>query len=223
MLDHTAVAGLTTNLDFLRRLARHPALHAAALDTGFIARHAADLLHAPEAAPLAALALAARPPAPGASPWQRRDAFRLHGAAERLALVEDASGPRRITLRETPATVTAETEGEPAITLPNGPAPGDAVLHQGRLWLLRPLDPYAPAAGEAAAENRLSAPIPGRVVQVLVAVGDAVAKGQLLAVLEAMKTEIKLTAPRDGIVAHLGCAAGESVEEGTEIVTLADA
>jgi 3-methylcrotonyl-CoA carboxylase alpha subunit len=223
MLDRTGVAGLATNLDFLRRLARHPALHAMALDTGFIARHAEDLLHAPEAAPLEALALAARPPAPGPSPWERRDAFRLHGAAERVALIEDATGPRRLTLRETPATVTAEAEGEPAITLDPGPAPGEVVRHAGRVWILRTLDPYAPAGGEAAVENRLSAPIPGRVVQLLVGVGDAVAKGQLLAVLEAMKTEIKVLAPRDGVVAHLGCAAGESVEEGTEIVTLADA
>jgi 3-methylcrotonyl-CoA carboxylase alpha subunit len=48
-----------------------------------------------------------------------------------------------------------------------------------------------------------------------------VTKGQLLAVLEAMKTEIKITAPRDGVIAHLGCAEGESIEEGTEIVSFA--
>jgi 3-methylcrotonyl-CoA carboxylase alpha subunit len=55
----------------------------------------------------------------------------------------------------------------------------------------------------------------------LVAVGDAVTKGQLLAVLEAMKTEIKISAPRDGVIGHLGCAEGESIEEGTEIVRFA--
>ena len=53
------------------------------------------------------------------------------------------------------------------------------------------------------------------------AVGDRVARGQVVAILEAMKTELRITAPADGIVAHLGCAAGDSVEEGTEIVTLA--
>jgi 3-methylcrotonyl-CoA carboxylase alpha subunit len=55
----------------------------------------------------------------------------------------------------------------------------------------------------------------------LVAVGDRVARGQVVAILEAMKTELRIAAPADGIVAHLGCAAGDSVEEGTEIVTLA--
>jgi 3-methylcrotonyl-CoA carboxylase alpha subunit len=88
-------------------------------------------------------------------------------------------------------------------------------------WSLRLLDPYAPPGGEAAAGGRLAAPIPGRVVQVLVAEGDHVARGQVLAVLEAMKTELRITAPADGVVAHVGCAAGDSVEEGTEIVTLA--
>jgi 3-methylcrotonyl-CoA carboxylase alpha subunit len=87
-------------------------------------------------------------------------------------------------------------------------------------WTLRLLDPYAPAGGEAAAQGRLAAPIPGRVVQVMVREGDSVSRGQVLAVLEAMKTEIRITAPADGVVAHVGCAAGESVEEGTEIVTL---
>ena len=60
-----------------------------------------------------------------------------------------------------------------------------------------------------------------RVVQVLVGVGDRVARGQVVAILEAMKTELRIAAPADGIVAHLGCAPGDSVEEGTEFVTLA--
>jgi 3-methylcrotonyl-CoA carboxylase alpha subunit len=59
------------------------------------------------------------------------------------------------------------------------------------------------------------------VVQVLVAAGDRVSRGQVVAILEAMKTELRIAAPADGVVAHVGCAAGDSVEEGTEIVTLA--
>jgi 3-methylcrotonyl-CoA carboxylase alpha subunit len=54
----------------------------------------------------------------------------------------------------------------------------------------------------------------------LVAEGDKVARGQVVAILEAMKTELRIVAPADGIVAHVGCAVGDSVEEGTEIVTL---
>jgi 3-methylcrotonyl-CoA carboxylase alpha subunit len=57
----------------------------------------------------------------------------------------------------------------------------------------------------------------------LVAVGEAVSRGQVLAVLEAMKTELRITAPADGVVAHIGCAIGDSVEEGAELITLAPA
>jgi 3-methylcrotonyl-CoA carboxylase alpha subunit len=87
-------------------------------------------------------------------------------------------------------------------------------------WALRLLDPYAPASGEAAAEGRLAAPIPGRVIQVLVKPGDTVSRGQVLVLLEAMKTEIRISAPADGVVEAIACAAGESVEEGAELVVL---
>jgi 3-methylcrotonyl-CoA carboxylase alpha subunit len=101
-------------------------------------------------------------------------------------------------------------------------AEGDALVlaMAAGSWRLRWRDPYLPAGGEVAIEGRLAAPIPGRVVQLLVAVGDRVARGQLLAVLEAMKTELRIAAPAAGVVTHIGCAAGDSVEEGTEIVTL---
>jgi 3-methylcrotonyl-CoA carboxylase alpha subunit len=215
MLRGTAVGGLTTNLAFLRRLAAHPALRAAELDTGFIARHAEALLGPAEPAPPTALVRAAAPPAPGPSAWERRDSWRLHGLAERVALLEDSGVPRRFTLHASPDGTALD-----GVTLPPGLAGIDAVAEAGTLWLLDSLDPYAPADDEAAHESRLSAPIPGRVVRLLVAAGDTVKKGQLLAVLEAMKTEIKIVAPRDGVIDHLGCAEGESVEEGTEIATL---
>ena len=66
--------------------------------------------------------------------------------------------------------------------------------------------------------GRVTAPIPGRVTDIAVAVGDQVVRGQVLAVMEAMKMEISLTATRDGVVVSLRAAMGE----GTEIVQLAD-
>ncbi|MBS7811388.1 ATP-binding protein [Roseococcus pinisoli] len=214
-LRRTAVDGPKTNLVFLRRLVAHPALRGAELDTGFIAAHAADLLGPPEPAPPAALARAAAPPAPGPSVWERRDSWRLQGEAERVALLDDAGVERRITLHASPRG-TRFDDG----TIPPGGIGTDAVLEGGTLWLLPALDPYRPAGDEASKESRLSAPIPGRVVRLLVTVGDAVKKGQLLAVLEAMKTEIRIAAPRDGVIEHLGCAEGDSIEEGTEVATL---
>ncbi|HEY0315667.1 MAG TPA: acetyl/propionyl/methylcrotonyl-CoA carboxylase subunit alpha [Sphingomonas sp.] len=65
------------------------------------------------------------------------------------------------------------------------------------------------------ADGALTAPMPGRIVAVEVAVGDTVAKGQRIVVIEAMKMEQALLAPFDGVVAELGPAAGAQVSEGT--------
>jgi 3-methylcrotonyl-CoA carboxylase alpha subunit len=71
-----------------------------------------------------------------------------------------------------------------------------------------------PAAGSSLSDGALTAPMPGRVVAVEVAAGDAVTKGQRIVVIEAMKMEQALLAPFDGIVAEVGPAAGAQVGEG---------
>ena len=83
------------------------------------------------------------------------------------------------------------------------------------------MDPLAPPRAEAAGDNKLTAPIPARVSRVLVQPGDAVKKGAVLLVLEAMKMELTLSAPVDGTVEALRHGVGDMVEEGTELVTFA--
>jgi len=76
-------------------------------------------------------------------------------------------------------------------------------------------------AGETAAEGgRLTAPMPGKVVSFAVKAGDAVKKGQPLAVMEAMKMEHTIAAPADGTVAELLFAPGDQVTEGAELLKL---
>lgn len=76
-------------------------------------------------------------------------------------------------------------------------------------------------AGETAAEGgRLTAPMPGKVVSFAVKAGDAVKKGQPLAVMEAMKMEHTIAAPADGTVAELLFAPGDQVAEGAELLKL---
>jgi 3-methylcrotonyl-CoA carboxylase alpha subunit len=76
-------------------------------------------------------------------------------------------------------------------------------------------------AGEAAADlGRLTAPMPGKVVSFAVKTGDAVKKGQALAVMEAMKMEHTIAAPADGTVAELLYAPGDQVAEGAELLKL---
>jgi 3-methylcrotonyl-CoA carboxylase alpha subunit len=66
----------------------------------------------------------------------------------------------------------------------------------------------------------MSAPMPGSVLKILVAPGDVVQKGAPLLILEAMKMEHQLTAPRDGTVAAVNCKEGELVQPGVDLVTL---
>jgi len=73
-----------------------------------------------------------------------------------------------------------------------------------------------PAAGQAA----LEAQTPGTVRQVLVAEGDKVVRGQTLALLEAMKMEIRITAPEAGLVARVAITAGQTVERGQGLFAL---
>ena len=77
-------------------------------------------------------------------------------------------------------------------------------------------------AGEAHTQSgRLTAPMPGKVVSFAVKVGDKVKSGQLLAVMDAMKMEHAIAAPKDGTVAELLYAPGDQVAEGAELLTLA--
>jgi 3-methylcrotonyl-CoA carboxylase alpha subunit len=62
--------------------------------------------------------------------------------------------------------------------------------------------------------------MPGRVVSFAVRPGDVVAKGQALAVMEAMKMEHTIAAPADGTVAELLFAPGDQVAEGAELLRL---
>ena len=79
-------------------------------------------------------------------------------------------------------------------------------------------------AGEVAGEGgRLTAPMPGKVVSFAVKAGDTVAKGQALAVMEAMKMEHTIAAPMDGVVQELLYAPGDQVTEGAELLKLSAA
>lgn len=79
-----------------------------------------------------------------------------------------------------------------------------------------------PSAGAAAGAGPLTlrAPIPGKVVKVLVKSGTCVEAGQALLVLEAMKMENELRAPRDGVVSLLHVTEGAAVETGQDLISL---
>jgi biotin carboxyl carrier protein len=85
------------------------------------------------------------------------------------------------------------------------------------------VDPRASALDLAAGGSKgtVRSPMPGAVVRVLVAPGDAVTKGQVLVVVEAMKMENEFRAADDGVVASVGVAVGQAVEAGAVLVVMA--
>ena len=78
----------------------------------------------------------------------------------------------------------------------------------------------APKAAPAAGGAGIKAPLPGVILDIKVKVGDAVSKGQTVAVLEAMKMENNINADREGTVVSINVEKGQSIAEGTDIITL---
>ena len=246
-LSEYQVVGVQTNLGLLRRIASHPAFGAAELDTGFIGRHGADLLPRREPAPPAALAAAAlrvlRDRAEAAagshdpfSPWNLSTAWRMNGDGYQDMLLAEDETVHAVRAHFCPG-------GSVRLDLPGGAvmAEGDAVdgirrtapvvrsgdlltvILDGTNYPLTLVDPLAPPRAEVEGGDRLLAPMPGRIVDVLVRPGDPVAQGDVLIVLEAMKVQMRLVAPRAGIVGALRAAPGDLVDDGTELVSFAQA
>ena len=78
------------------------------------------------------------------------------------------------------------------------------------------------AAPKAAGQGsvKVNSPMPGKILSVKTSVGQAVKKGEVLMILEAMKRENEVVAPEDGTVASIDVAAGDSVEAGVVLATL---
>ncbi len=81
--------------------------------------------------------------------------------------------------------------------------------------------PAAPAAKAPAGAQAINAPMPGTILAVNVKPGQAVKRGDVLVVLEAMKMENEIMAPNDGTVGTVNVAKGQSVQSGATLLTLA--
>jgi len=172
------------------------------------------------------------------SPWNLAHAWRLNGDGYQDLVLLDG---------ETQVLVRAHPHGGGfRLELPDGPAlvtgDGETVSLDGvkrRVALVRIgddltimlggvnhrltiVDPLKPARSEAAGVGRLTAPMPGKITQVLVAAGDAVKRGAPLLVVEAMKMEHTITAPLDGTIDRVRYAVGDLVEDGAELIAFVD-
>ena len=78
----------------------------------------------------------------------------------------------------------------------------------------------APAASGAEGGVKVASPMPGKILAVKSSVGQAVKKGDVIMILEAMKMENEIVAPEDGTVASINVAVGDSVESGDTLASL---
>jgi 3-methylcrotonyl-CoA carboxylase alpha subunit len=240
------IAGVTTNLAFLKSLAGHPDVVRGEIDTGFIERELAALTRASQ--PVAPLDLAAAcvavlvrehstSSAP-ASPWDRADGWSVTGRrGRRLSFRHDAQrydavlSYGRDGLSMQSGGTNARLQFVPREGALFDLCLGDAPERASAVWTGRDLDlstprgrlrlhwidPFAADLAEAAAASRIVAPMPGTVTRVLAEAGAAVERGAPLIVLEAMKMEHTLRAPAAGRLKALKCAVGDFVQEGTEL------
>jgi len=99
---------------------------------------------------------------------------------------------------------------------PAAPIPAAAPQAEAPAAAPAPAAPVNLAAGEA-----VTAPMPGNIIRVDVKQGDKVKAGQVLAILEAMKMETEIPAPKDGTVVQIVTSKGAVVETGSPLVVLA--
>ena len=177
------------------------------------------------------------------SPWFTLDGFRLAAPARRSVRLEAGGRERVVELLGPAERPEVRIDGAPFAIVPHGSDEAgpwleldgrrlrvaaalageriELVLDGRRVQLRRAVEASGGAA-ELGAEGMLTAPMPGKVARLLVAPGDAVGRGQLVAVLEAMKMEHRLLAPRDGRVGAVHVVEGEQVEEGTLLLDLVE-
>ena len=198
----TQVWPVRTNAGFLARAAADPDFIAGRIDTGFIERHADRLIPGtePSEAVLAAAAQALLP-ADASDPWAALHGFRANAAPDPRVAVEVA-GSTHVVAPSADGHAAAIRIGTERVLFLGGEA-----------WAFG-LPVADHVGGAALADGAILSPMPGRILSVDVAAGDAVTKGQRLLVLEAMKMEQAMLAPFDGIVAELDAVAGAQVREG---------
>ncbi|GGO05417.1 3-methylcrotonyl-CoA carboxylase subunit alpha [Iodidimonas muriae] len=259
-LSETEIAGLATNLPFLKQVIAHPEFASGNVDTGFIPRHADALL--PEAAPASDICLAlatlgilaaredrafneaARSNDPF-SPWHDPSGWQANLASCECQDYIDGAGTSRsvkITITDQgyrleiggqrydaqirahmeEGEIEAEISGQiyRATILVN---PEQVqVIFAGNTETLKRLSAKFDPEEDADGPGAITAPMPGKILDILVSDGDFVEKGQALLVLEAMKMEHTLTAPRDGTVSNLSAKTGDQVSDGAVLVTISD-
>ncbi|WP_117193008.1 acetyl/propionyl/methylcrotonyl-CoA carboxylase subunit alpha [Rhizobium terrae] len=245
-LAEVRAAGVTTNATFLRRLTNQSDFAEGRPDTGLIDRHLAELtmVHAApsEVVGLAAILLSgALEPTSSHDPWRNLPGFRLWSEASDFVALEHRGRHLAISLG-------AKGEGAYSVAIDGTGLDLRAshfdgaylvesagrkhrlgavragrevtIFGNGENWHFALVDPLAGEDEAVGVGDRIVAPMPGLVKLLSATPGAVVAKGETLAVMEAMKMELILSAPRDGSIAEVLVSQGEQVLEGAVLLVL---
>ena len=199
-----------TNAAFLRACASDDDFLAGRIDTGFIERKLSQLVSTQDLTPPPS-AVAALAGADRVGVWSLAgpSGFRLNAPENRAAAIDVDGDVRALSFAPT-------AEAFRGVHLDDG-----VIAFVGGAALRLSLPGAGPgAASGAARDGSIRTPMPGRIVKVAAAVGQAVKAGDALVVLEAMKMEHALTAPYDGVVEAVLASEGSQVAEGVVVVRL---
>jgi len=235
-LNETICSGTKTNLTFLSRLCADKDFSQGRLDTGLIGRKGDSLMLPVAMSPFAVLVAALL--ANGIDPQDERLGWQHWGKSQQVLTLAGISG--RLQFNGTGSInlfLEDESHAFEAVKYGNGQMTAHAdiknltalfsrsdstimVKLEGEEFHFHAVDPLEVNAMESDNADCVFAPMTGIVSMVHVASGDAVQKGDVLLVLEAMKMEHALCAPRDGVIADVMCKASSAVDEGSQLVIL---
>ncbi len=135
----------------------------------------------------------------------------VNGKAFEVEVQEIGGSPAPVYAASAPASVAVATA--PTAAPMQAPAAAPAVAAAPKAATAAPA---APSAGASV----INAPIPGKILDIKVSVGDAIKKDQLLLILEAMKMENEIFSPNEGIVESIPVSNGDSVNAGDLLVSI---
>jgi acetyl/propionyl-CoA carboxylase alpha subunit len=224
-LGEMSLLGLTNNIAYLRRVLLSPAHLAGRISTRFVQEHA-NLLPDERDVPFVALAAAALARG-GANAWRNfpnrpvRHTF-AQGETRILVLLEKSGDGFNVTAGDQTSFIRLLKSMPPHFVLElDGLRQNVLVISSGdRTWVqtidrtlsLSWVDPMPATSSEDSAAGSLRAPMPGKIIQVLVSDGDTVQTGDTLMILEAMKMEHRISAPYSGQVERINYATGDAVQ-----------
>ncbi|MDP4966241.1 MAG: acetyl/propionyl/methylcrotonyl-CoA carboxylase subunit alpha [Burkholderiaceae bacterium] len=249
-LSEMQVVGVANNVAFLRDVVQSASFSQGDLDTDLIARERDNLFKTQTlsedlaVAGVMGMVLRQEVDAMGSNPWQAVDGWQVVGAPPRPFQLQGAwgdevraldvvlySAPQRVRIADTDHAFEWRAHPRGVSVCLNGVWTDLSVVASAGQYhvfsraghaVLQRVDPLAGSAQAADALGGLNTPMPGKLIRMDVAVGDTVAKGQVLAVMEAMKMEHSIASPRDGVVSEVFYAVGDQVAEGQALLTLQD-